>query len=159
VHSDKESKRALSVSRVVTEIIIRVIMGDPSERYGKIIADVVPPTALITLSPKNRMNAGTSFPLAKNVELVQEALACKTKWTEVSWLQEYDDRWTHSVRVCCDTRVDPIDPLQLGRSAQFNFLYFFHHSVPRLKTCLVVYEEESGSLSPVSLLCAKSAEM
>jgi hypothetical protein len=28
--------------------------------------------------------------------------------------------------------------------------------VPKLKTCLIVYEEEFGSMSPVSLICSKS---
>ncbi len=153
---ERESRRVLSVTRVVTEIIVRVIMGDPSDRYGKVVQDVVPPNALVTLSPKGRLNAGTSFPLARNIPIVQEALNCNNSWVEVSWLQEYDNRWTHSVRVCCEARIDTTDPLQIGRSAQFNFLYFFDRNMPKLKTCLIVYEEEFGTMSPVSLLCAKS---
>jgi hypothetical protein len=149
--------RVLKITKVITDATLRALFdSEVTPRFEKLIFSVSSVHALATLTPLRRPDTGISLPLIPNISTLREVLACKVGWEEISRVDEYDDRWSHSIRVRSEVCIDPVDPLQRGRSAQIRLLFFVVKDMPQLQSCLVSYEEISGSSSPMSLICAKS---
>lgn len=112
--------------------------------------------AIATLNPLGRSETAASFALKASLPILRQALACSYKWSELSRVEEYDDRWNHSIRVQSDVRLDPTDALGRGRSASVRLLFFVMPRTPQLQSCVVHYEEVAGARSPISLVCSRA---
>jgi hypothetical protein len=152
---------AFDRTRLMSQILLRAVLVDDAAARTACLFGIVrgytPATALVRLIPNSRQDAGVSVPLVNSIERVRTALACKGHWIEVSRSQEYDYRWSHAVRVTYQVCIDQIDASQVGRIAIFNLLFFLERGMPRLRNCLIQYEEATAFPSPISRVCASVA--
>lgn len=126
-----------------------------SPGHEKILRDSATEATLVTLTPKSRPDVGASLPLVSSMELLRRAIGCKHSWEELSRVEEYDDRWHHAIRVQSDIKIDPTDALRRGRAVQIRLLFIVVIGKPMLHSCIVSYEEDMGSPSPISLVCER----
>ena len=155
-----EIKRALKIANGMTEVLLKAIFNhNPSLPCEAAARGFISPNAVATLMPSHRSDVVASFSMLSNIQLIRRALSCKSAWEELIRLDEYDDRWTHSIRVQSDLKLDATDALERGRIVKINILFFMVDRMPELRSFSVNYEEAVGSLSPISLICARKVDL
>jgi hypothetical protein len=155
--SSSKEKPVFDRAGAMSDIYLRAILGDNSPcfrpRLLGIIRDYTPYAAMVTLLPNGHKEAKVSVPFICNLDWLRDTIGCKEQWFEVDRNQEYDDRWPHLIRVQSNIKVDATDPLQIGRIAQFEFIFFFENGLPRLRNCVMRYDEDECAVSDQRFSC------
>jgi hypothetical protein len=158
--ASSEITRAQKIAEGMTDVLLKAIFNqDPSLPCEAAARGFISPEAVATLTPLHRSDVGASFSMLSNMRLIRRVLSSKICWEEIIRLEEYDERWTHSIRVQSDLKLDATDALARGRLVKVNILFLIINQMPELRSFNVNYEEAVGSLSPISLVCARKVDV
>jgi len=108
---------------------------------------------LISLIPRRHPQAAAALKFSEffAMPVIRKLVRAKTSWCEFSRINERSNSHEHILRVSSEIRLDNDDPLGCGRKVDVSTLIELDGAFPAIRSCVVVYEEEIGGASHVTL--------